>query len=212
VFLSRIELNLLSFKTHKLLASPQVMHASVEGCFIRPDNGKKSRTLWRIDTLRGRTYLIILSTERPDFTVFAEQFCVDGVEGETKDYSAVLNHIATGNCYRFRLVGNPTKKVTPKGAKNGKVVAIFNAEQQLKWFMEKADKSGFKVVANSVKVGPTDWQRFYRKAKDTQVEFGQVVFEGVLEVTDTEEFIDALTSGIGRAKAYGCGLLTIIPR
>lgn len=37
------------------------------------------------------------------------------------------------------------------------------------------------------------------------------VFEGRLEVIDTKLFRDALCEGIGRAKGFGCGLLTIAP-
>ena len=40
----------------------------------------------------------------------------------------------------------------------------------------------------------------------------KVMYEGILTVTDRDRFIGALTQGIGRAKAYGCGMLTIIPR
>lgn len=36
-----------------------------------------------------------------------------------------------------------------------------------------------------------------------------VLFEGRLEVTDVERFRDAIRSGIGPAKAYGCGLLSL---
>jgi CRISPR system Cascade subunit CasE len=35
-------------------------------------------------------------------------------------------------------------------------------------------------------------------------------FEGVLQVTDPVLFRQALTKGIGRAKAYGMSLLTIV--
>jgi CRISPR system Cascade subunit CasE len=35
------------------------------------------------------------------------------------------------------------------------------------------------------------------------------VFEGVLQISDESLFKAALTNGIGRAKAYGCGLLTL---
>jgi CRISPR system Cascade subunit CasE len=34
-------------------------------------------------------------------------------------------------------------------------------------------------------------------------------FEGVLEVTNPQTFTDALFSGIGPAKAFGCGLLSL---
>ena len=34
-------------------------------------------------------------------------------------------------------------------------------------------------------------------------------FEGVLEVTEPEALRRVLTHGIGRGKAYGCGLMTL---
>jgi CRISPR system Cascade subunit CasE len=36
-----------------------------------------------------------------------------------------------------------------------------------------------------------------------------VTYEGILEITDVELFKEVLTKGIGRGKAYGCGMLTI---
>ena len=38
---------------------------------------------------------------------------------------------------------------------------------------------------------------------------GVATFEGVLEVTDPDALRRALTHGIGRGKAYGCGLMTL---
>ena len=36
-----------------------------------------------------------------------------------------------------------------------------------------------------------------------------VTFEGILEISDEEVFKQTLVDGIGREKAYGCGLLTL---
>ena len=36
-------------------------------------------------------------------------------------------------------------------------------------------------------------------------------FEGVLEVDDVAEFLKKLAAGIGRARAFGCGLMLIRP-
>ena len=35
-------------------------------------------------------------------------------------------------------------------------------------------------------------------------------FEGILTVTDPELFCRALTEGIGRGKAYGMGMMTVM--
>lgn len=34
-------------------------------------------------------------------------------------------------------------------------------------------------------------------------------YEGVLQITDLEAFKSMLVNGLGRGKAYGCGLLTL---
>jgi CRISPR system Cascade subunit CasE len=57
-------------------------------------------------------------------------------------------------------------------------------------------------VARSIK-------RFFHYKQ--QVSFTMVVFEGVIEITDAESFRSTLVQGIGREKAFGCGLLTIAP-
>ncbi len=36
-------------------------------------------------------------------------------------------------------------------------------------------------------------------------------FEGRLRITDTTAFTERLLNGIGPAKSYGCGLLTLAP-
>jgi len=39
--------------------------------------------------------------------------------------------------------------------------------------------------------------------------FSSVDFLGDLEITDVEKFTKALFQGIGRAKAFGCGLMLV---
>ena len=56
----------------------------------------------------------------------------------------------------------------------------------------------------------TKWDEFLKSnSSEGKVTLRTVVFEGVLTVRNLEHFKHALVSGIGRAKAYGCGLLTI---
>lgn len=44
-----------------------------------------------------------------------------------------------------------------------------------------------------------------------QIRFSTVDIVGQLEVTDPEKFTEALFNGIGRSKAFGCGLMLIKP-
>jgi len=42
-----------------------------------------------------------------------------------------------------------------------------------------------------------------------RVTINRTVYEGVLRITDPESLRRALIAGIGRSKAYGCGLMTL---
>jgi CRISPR system Cascade subunit CasE len=198
----------------KAVSSPAVMHASVEYCFagdngLLPDREAHNRKLWRLDQLGKKLYLLMLSPEKPDFAHFSEQYCEEGIRGETRDYEPLLSSIRGGQVWRFRLRGNAVHSVTEEKGRRGKVYAHVTAEQKRGWLIKKAAANGFTVGADSFDVVEIDPMRFWR---DRPVTLGVAVFEGTLTVTEPDLFKRALTHGIGRAKAYGCGLLTIANR
>jgi CRISPR system Cascade subunit CasE len=47
------------------------------------------------------------------------------------------------------------------------------------------------------------------RLKRGRVSISHVTYQGVLDVTDAPALRRALTTGMGRAKAYGCGLMTL---
>lgn len=82
-----------------------------------------------------------------------------------------------------------------------------------KWMIRKGENYGFLVVKDShkqFKLQNSAYRWHSIKAdKGIKSGFSSVDFTGSLEVTDIEKFIKALFEGIGRAKAFGCGLLLI---
>ena len=208
MYLSRIELDAESQGARKAIASPQTLHAAVENCFPAQD-GEKGRKLWRLDRLGGKLYLLLLSPDKPDFSLFAEQFCAKGAVGETKDYGALLSRIQAGQRWRFRLRGNATHSAKENGGERGKVYAHVTVEHQREWLMKKAPLCGFELDARTFDVVKADQLRFWRDGKKAPIMLGIAEFEGELAVSDADAFRHALANGIGRAKAYGCGLLTI---
>jgi CRISPR system Cascade subunit CasE len=197
------------------LASPQRLHAMVESSY--PTSTEKSgRNLWRIDRLRNALYLLVLSNRKPDFSHIVEQLGWPGSEQkwETRNYTPFLERIKTGQRWQFRLRANPVHSVKQAGEsgtqehiKRGKIYAHVTVQQQEQWLQERAAKYGFKLQEGSFSVVQREVRKFHRQGN--RVTLGIATFEGILEVTDTAQFIRALTGGIGRAKAYGCGLLTI---
>ena len=75
----------------------------------------------------------------------------------------------------------------------------------------QAAKHGFAVSEGSFAV--TRKQTYHFKKNGTRpVTLLAVTYEGILQVTDPEAFKALLCEGVGRGKAYGLGLMTIIHR
>ena len=72
------------------------------------------------------------------------------------------------------------------------------------WLNKRAEKQGFRVL--SVTAQGYQQQHF----KKRQIKMSTLDFDGVLQVIDPEIFISqTLYQGIGRAKAFGCGLMLV---
>lgn len=106
------------------------------------------------------------------------------------------------------------------------------ADQQLNWFLSRTERWGFEVPSSHTDppgIGlepgggePTTprevrivarARRSFRKKNNggKEVVLHTATFEGRLRITDTAAFTDRLLHGIGPAKSYGCGLLTLAP-
>lgn len=213
MYLSRVELDLERRSTMIMLTAPQKMHGTIEKCF----GMERRRRLWRLDKLGGNLYLLLLSEEKPDLTCVVEQFGT-GRDPETKDYEPLLGRIQSGSLWRFRLTANPTKsciKDETEGAKKiplkrGKVRACSTVKEQMKWLRERGEKHGFLLAEDGFNVVHSQWIRFQKGESSRTVTLMSVTYEGYLQVTDEEKFRRLLTEGIGRGKAYGLGLMTIM--
>lgn len=206
MYLSRIEIDRYNRNTMKALNSPSIFHGAIESSFA----GERKRNLWRIDQLNEQLYVMILSETEPDFSSFCAQFSRSDSSWETKSYNGLLDRIKNGDKWRFRITANPTKSVPDrKDGNRGKVYAHITKDHQKKWIMDRSEKNGFLLTDDSYDVVQEKWFRFYKRESRT-ISLLAVTYEGILEVTDTELFRNALISGIGRGKAYGMGLITVM--
>jgi CRISPR system Cascade subunit CasE len=205
MYLSRVSLDLHKRTTMIALANPQQFHGAVEQAFP----GERRRRLWRLDPLGEKLYLMILSEDMPDLSGIEDQFG-SGEPGETKSYDPLLERILPGSVWHFRLAANPTtSKMSSLGSlERGKVQAHITPEFQEKWLQTRAEKHGFSL--KNLQVTGSRWLRFQKGHRGRPVTLLSVVYEGVLEVTDPDLFRQVLKEGIGRGKAYGQGLLTVM--
>lgn len=71
--LSKVPINRARRGAHKLLGSPQAMHAAVMSSYPPAAHESPDRILWRVDDDgAGLTSLIVVSPHRPDFTALIE--------------------------------------------------------------------------------------------------------------------------------------------
>lgn len=207
MYLSRIPLDTTRRETVRALYAPGMLHGAVESAFP----GEKERRLWRIDQLRGQTYLLLLSAEKPDLSGMQAQFGFRDRGWETKDYQPLLDRIREGSRWRFRIVCNPTRSAPCGPGVRGRVEAITVAPQQRDWLVRQGQQHGFTVHEGEFDVIGSEWKRF-RKGKENgrEVILLQTMFEGFLTVTDAPAFVETLTNGLGRGKAYGMGMMTVM--
>lgn len=205
MYLSRIELDLTNRKTMCALSNPNLLHGAVEAAFP----GARERKLWRLDTLGGRQYLLLLSPEKPDFRGIAAQFGT-GASGQTRAYAPLLERIAEGSVWQFRLTANPTKSCKTMDSDRGKVRACAVVAEQEQWLLERAEKHGFALQENEFSVTGIKRYSFVKRQERRKVSLLSVTYEGILRVTDAERFRQTLTEGMGRGKAYGMGMLTVV--
>jgi CRISPR system Cascade subunit CasE len=121
--------------------------------------------------------------------------------------------IQAGRRFVFRLRANTTKKIDTKSGPNsvrrhGRHVPVRGDDERMAWFTRHADAAGFAVDGGNVRMIEIRAMGG-RGAKSVTV--AGALFEGVLVVGDADRFRAALEAGIGPAKAYGFGLLSIAP-
>lgn len=217
MFLSRLVLNPASRQVQKELTNPYELHRTLMRAFpthISPDQ----RILYRLETHHQQPYLTLLvqSTFPPDWSVLAKKdYLLE--EPQTKEFSP---HFQRGQQLNFRLLANPTKRLKSEDPhKDGKRVALYRPEEQEQWLYRKADQNGFHILSliiasldnqaayKRVITGPTDGE----DRLTWRITHYAVRFDGVLEVKDETLFYRAIERGVGSAKGFGFGLLSVAP-
>ncbi len=213
MYLSRVFLDSRNRLTMLALAFPNRFHGAIEECFHRSD----TRKLWRIDNLHDKLCLLILSEEKPELSYICSQFSESKDSWESKDYSPFLDSLRSNTIWRFRLTANPTHSEPSKlksesgtdKRSRGKVFAHITVDSQEQWLYKHASQHGFELFENEFTVVGTKWQHF-QKGSERSIKILSVTYEGILHIVNVNLFRDALLKGIGRGKAYGMGLLTIM--
>lgn len=232
MFLTRFRLNPARVGSRQLLTSPQSLHAAVMASFAeRPDHrGDGPRVLWRLDQRsRSEVLLYVVSPDRPDLTHLVEQagWPTTG-SWQTKPYAPFLDRLAAGDTWAFRLTANPVHSIRRHAAEPTKRTVHVTSRHQLDWLLTRQTDAGFEVVErpeprpdgldgpwHEVVVHDRRDLAFGKQNESDDrrhnVRLTRVTYDGRLRVLSPGALRRTLTFGLGKAKAYGCGLMTLAP-
>lgn len=123
--------------------------------------------------------------------------------------------LLNGQKLRFRLRANPVKTISDKRGRinrKGKIkkcrVPLIREEDQRAWLQRKFSPFCSIVKLNIQNEAPL----YFRKKKEQRTgKIQTVLFNGIIMINDPDSFLDKMTIGIGPAKAFGCGMLSIAP-
>ena len=208
MYLSRVEINLSNRRAMHDLTHLGAFHGWVERSFpAEIAQGIRRRHLWRIDRLNGHTYLLLLSPDKPDQHYFG-RYAVPGTV-QTVDYDQLLNSLAEEQIRPFRLTANVVKRRGHEPA-----VALHSVPDLEKWLLYHVVDHGFEIATDddgNFEMQIRDHHSEPLQRGSRRVQLSLTSYEGLLKITDVELFKQALAEGIGREKAFGCGLLTVMP-
>lgn len=108
--------------------------------------------------------------------------------------------------YMFEVIVNPSRRQNS----SGKIIPVIGHEDIRKWFLDRAIHSwGISVSQKSLEVVSTGVQVFEKNGQS--ITHGSATLKGEFHVVDRERFIRSFKNGIGRGRAFGFGLLQIVP-
>lgn len=196
-----------------LVASPRKMHGAVQAAFPPSSEDRRGRNLWRVDRLGKELVLYLVSPIQPDLSHLVEQAGWPTLPPtwRTAPYEPFLDRIREGDHYGFRLEANATHSVA-EGAGRGKRFGHVTVAQQWSWLQSRAPRLGIDLGDASNPTGAVVERgvKTFSRGGST-VTLSTAVYSGSLKVVDAEALRDKMVAGIGPAKAYGCGLLTLAP-
>ncbi|MEU4098224.1 type I-E CRISPR-associated protein Cas6/Cse3/CasE [Streptomyces sp. NPDC026673] len=234
MYLTRFRFNTARLGARRILSNPQAMHAAVMSSFpdVLPTSEQSPRVLWRLDrNATAEVLLYVVGPQRPDLTHLVEQagWPAAGASGtagwQTHAYTPFLKRLDKGTRWNFRLTANPVHYVrTRDGQPTTKRTAHLTPRHQLRWLLARQEPGGFRIMGashderlNGQEGEPQAIIRdqrslnFGKRGSHGRVTLTTVTYDGRLEVTEPEALRRVLTAGIGKAKAYGCGLMTLAP-
>lgn len=171
-----------------------------------PEDADASRDfLFRVRRLeRNIAEVLMQSAKKP------EQSSAEAKVLTWKEFPLTLH---AGQRLRFLLIANPIKTINDEEGRkkeDGEAkkcrVPLIREEDQRAWIERKLQNT---ASFETLVIYPVCPLKFKKGKEDRAGKIQPVSFQGILNVKTPEEMIELVQRGIGPAKAFGCGLLSL---
>jgi len=144
---------------------------------------------------------------------------------ESKPYAPVVKK---DQVFSFVLRANPIRAKRDDEHKQHRHDVIMEAKTRLRekpgvlpqkadivqqagfvWLAQKGEAHGFSIRAEDIRADGYLQHRFKKTRGNHEIRISTLDFTGLLTVTDPDQFVRALFTGIGPAKGFGCGMMMI---
>ncbi|PSK81891.1 CRISPR-associated Cse3 family protein [Murinocardiopsis flavida] len=204
-WLTQITLNHRHRRSHELAADANLLHRELMR--LAPDDlGETPRSaaglLYRMEESRTGLRILAQTRTRPRVDRLSDGLANDVT---SRDLTPLLTGLRPGAYVRYRIAANPTQRVgDPKAdpRRKGKLTVVTGERGDL-WWLTRATANGLHPLSLT--------QTRLSDTRAGMVAHAVTRFDGLAIITDTALLRDAVLTGIGRAKSYGCGLLSLGP-
>lgn len=194
MFLSKVTLDLSKPEVARDLADRDRLHRKLLLLFPdypggAPNARERMGILFRLEP----PVIILQSAIAPISTRLPDGYKISVTKEISSNYAAVK----AGGEYRFRLEANVSYREVESGRRKG----LETEEEIQNWLFRRGDMGGFEILDYNMDTFPP-----IKARKGT---FTVARFDGVLKVKDLALFRKALEEGVGQAKVYGCGMISL---
>ncbi len=206
MYLSKLSLDPKNHQVQCEIANRYELHRTLTAQFPgmkREDIGLLYRVELPDPNLLNPIVLLVQTQPTPEWDDIHKR----GMLSRSPQIKSFEPQFTASETFYFHLLGNPTKRIKqPDGSKR---VGLYDREEQQEWLLRKSERGGFKI--DSVKLIDLGLLESTKRSNNRtfQIKHLAIRFEGILTVTDPMQFLRTLEKGIGSAKAFGFGLLSL---
>ncbi|MCQ3806448.1 MAG: type I-E CRISPR-associated protein Cas6/Cse3/CasE [Acidimicrobiia bacterium] len=201
--LSMLTLNPKSQQCRNDMRNLQSIHRRIMGLFPHTPAAQARQefgVLWRVEPKESPT-LLLQSSMEPDFSSLPERYA----SYEHKNIDNHLESLRNGQIVRYRVMVNPVRSSRARG-RNDQTPIPF--AQHSEWWDSRSRRIGLLSLDTPMLIGQPA-KRLRRNSVDPSLPIYSTRVDGIAEIADADILRLAIESGVGRAKAWGCGLLTV---